>query len=112
HVTELADKVRGSKASARPTELSATQLLRPAERFEFFAGLALPHVVAWSAGRGETWLAHPDGSWASYARHGVCQGGPRRLWSIAEAAYQQWLRLDRPPRERFGLTVGPAGQEF
>lgn len=111
-VPELADKVRGGKGSLRPTELSATHLLRPADRFEFFAGLSLPHVTAWSDRHDKTWLAHPDGSWACYSRHSVRQGGPRRLWSIAEAAHGQWLELGRPPRERFGLTVGPEGQEF
>jgi methyltransferase of ATP-grasp peptide maturase system len=111
-VGDLVNKVRGGFAPLRLTDLSATQLLRPAERFEFFAGLSLPHVLAWSGGRGETWLAHPDGSWASYSRHSVRQGGPRQLWSIAEAAHEQWLALGKPPRERFGLTVGPGGQEF
>ncbi|GAA3430803.1 ATP-grasp peptide maturase system methyltransferase [Kutzneria kofuensis] len=111
-VSELVDSVRGSQAPARPTELSSTKLLRPSDRFEFFAGLSLPHVVAWSGARGETWLAHADGSWACYARHSVREGGPRRLWSIAEATHEQWLALGRPPRERFGLTVGPDGQEF
>ena len=111
-VSDLLNKVRGRQALPRLTDLSATQLLRPAEKFEFFAGLSLPHVLAWSDGRSETWLAHPDGSWACYSRHSVRQGGPRRLWSIAEAAHEQWLALGRPPRERFGLTVGPDGQEF
>jgi methyltransferase of ATP-grasp peptide maturase system len=111
-VSELIDKVRDSRAPVRATELSAARLLRPMDRFEFFAGLSLPHVLAWSTSHGETWLAHPDGSWASYSRHSVRQGGPRRLWSIAEAAYEQWLDLGRPPRERFGLTVGQDGQEF
>lgn len=111
-VSELVDKVRGSQAPERLTELTATQLLRPADRFEFFAGLALPHVVAWRDTHGDTWLAHPDGSWARYSRHSVAQGGPRRLWDIAEEAHTEWHALGRPPRERFGLTVGPDGQEF
>jgi methyltransferase of ATP-grasp peptide maturase system len=109
---DLVDRVRGAQAPQRTTDLTAHRLLRPAERFEFFAGLSLPHVTAWSGAHGETWLAHPDGSWARYSRHSVRQGGRRELWSIAEAAHEQWLALGRPPRERFGLTVGPDGQEF
>ncbi|EWM15369.1 ATP-grasp peptide maturase system methyltransferase [Kutzneria sp. 744] len=111
-VSELADKVRGSQGSARTTELTPKRLLRPAGRFEFFAGLALPHVSAWSDTRSQTWLAHADGSWACYSRHSVSEGGPRRLWSIAEAAHEEWEALGQPPRERFGLTVTPGGQEF
>jgi methyltransferase of ATP-grasp peptide maturase system len=111
-VTDLIDQVRGSHAKARLTELTATRLLRPADRFEFYAGLSLPHVVAWSDTHGDTWLAHPDGSWARYSRHSVSQGGPRRLWDLAEQAHTEWHALGRPPRERFGLTVGPDGQEF
>ncbi|MFC0439563.1 methyltransferase domain-containing protein [Kutzneria buriramensis] len=111
-VHELINKVRDVTAPVRPTGLTATRLLRPADRFEFFAGLALPHVLAWSGGHGETWLAHADGSWACYARHSVREGGPRQLWAIAEGAYERWLALDTPPRERFGLTVGPDCQEF
>ena len=111
-VSELADKVRGSQGSARTTELTPKRLLRPADRFEFFAGLALPHVSAWSDTRSQTWLAHADGSWACYSRHSVSEGGPRRLWSIAEAAHEEWQALGQPPRERFGLTVTPGGQEF
>ncbi|WP_249227338.1 methyltransferase domain-containing protein [Kutzneria sp. CA-103260] len=110
--SDLVDRLRGAQARQRPTDLSATRLLRPAERFEFFAGLSLPHVMAWSGAHGETWLAHPDGSWARYSHHSVRQGGPRQLWSIAEGAHEEWLALERPPRERFGLTVSPAGQEF
>jgi hypothetical protein len=69
-------------------------------------------VLAWSTGHGETWLAHPDGSWACYSGHTVRQGGPRRLWDIAEDAHQQWQDLGRPSRARFGLTVEPHRQEF
>jgi protein-L-isoaspartate O-methyltransferase len=109
---DLVNRVRGARAPERPTDVTAHRLLRPAERFEFFAGLSLPHVVAWRDTHGDTWLAHPDGSWARYSRHSVSQGGPRRLWDIAEQAHAEWHALGRPPRERFGLSVGPHGQEF
>ncbi len=35
----------------------------------------------------------------------VFEGGPRRLWVDVEAAYEQWLALGSPTRERFGITV-------
>jgi methyltransferase of ATP-grasp peptide maturase system len=111
-VSDLVNKVRGQHAPARHTDLTVATLLRPIDRFEFFASLVLPQVVAWSGGRGETWLAHPDGSWACYSHRTVRQGGPRRLWDIAEATHERWLELGSPGRDRFGLTVTPERQEF
>jgi hypothetical protein len=40
----------------------------------------------------------------------VTQGGPRSLWNAAEALYQDWCCLDRPDRDRFGLTVSHDGR--
>ena len=42
--------------------------------------------------------------------HGVRQGGNRKLWDLVEKAYNQWLDLGSPPRQRFGLTVTHDGQ--
>jgi protein-L-isoaspartate O-methyltransferase len=70
--------------------------------------------------------AHPDAdadadaderSWASVdfegqAPYAVEQYGPRRLWDEIEAAYRWWQEMGRPPTDRFGLTVGPAGRRL
>ncbi|EME97990.1 hypothetical protein J7W19_13970 [Streptomyces mobaraensis NBRC 13819 = DSM 40847] len=39
----------------------------------------------------------------------VWQGGPRRLWDEAEAAYGWWVAQGAPSPARFGLTVDDAG---
>ncbi|MGK5640175.1 hypothetical protein ACSNOK_17950 [Streptomyces sp. URMC 126] len=39
----------------------------------------------------------------------VWQGGPRRLWDEAEAAYRWWTARGEPGPDRFGLTVDGAG---
>lgn len=38
----------------------------------------------------------------------VWQGGPRRLWDEAEAAYRWWVGQGEPPPGRFGVTVDGA----
>lgn len=102
-------------APARPTDLTTDQVLHPSSRFEFFAGLALSQVIP--AVRGENvFLVHGDGSWARVTTHAgratVAQGGPRRLWNLAEAAHEQWTAMGKPGRERFGITVTPRQQEI
>ena len=71
-------------------------------------------------GEATLWLLEasgPGGSWASVDyipgkdTYAVEQAGERRLWDEAEAAYFQWLRWGRPELARFGLTVGPDGQQ-
>ncbi|AHI01755.1 methyltransferase domain-containing protein [Kutzneria albida] len=112
HRTAWSGWPRGPQTSRRQTELSARTLLRPGLRFEFYAGLLLPGVMPWTDEQGGTWLAHADGSWANYVEGVVVQGGPRSLWDLAETAYEQWDALDRPCRDRFGLTVTPEAQYF
>lgn len=63
----------------------------------------------------QIWLADGTGSWACHVTdsdhaHGVRQGGNRKLWDLVEKAYNQWLDLGSPPRQRFGLTVTHDGQ--
>jgi protein-L-isoaspartate(D-aspartate) O-methyltransferase len=98
----------------RSTELPASTVVDPGSAFEFFAGLVLADVVVGHGPRGRVHLAHPDGSWARlHTRESgteVEQGGPRRLWDLTEDAYRQWHALDRPRRERFGITARPDGQ--
>jgi methyltransferase of ATP-grasp peptide maturase system len=64
-----------------------------------------------------SWISTPDGSWTEVGLvadqaglHTVTEAGPRRLWSIVEQAHGQWIDLDRPGWERFGLTVTPDRQ--
>ena len=103
-------------ASSRPTDLAVDAVLSPRSPFEFFAGLARPDVQATQPDDHHTWLVHPDGSWVLHrTRRGerrVSQGGPRRLWDLAEHGYQQWRDLGEPRRDRFGLTVTPDRQDL
>jgi protein-L-isoaspartate O-methyltransferase len=54
-----------------------------------------------------------DSSWAlvDFSEATVTQGGPRRLWDITEALYEEWCTLGRPDRDRFGLTVPTNGPQ-
>ena len=54
-----------------------------------------------------------DSSWAvvNFAEATVTQGGPRRIWDITEALYEEWCALGRPDRDRFGLTVPADGSQ-
>ncbi|RSD25638.1 methyltransferase domain-containing protein [Amycolatopsis eburnea] len=102
------------------TRLPMSAVLQPRRQFEFFAGLALPGVRPVRDGGDEeapgVALVHPDGSWVRHRKRAgadeVAQGGPRALWEIAEAAYVDWCELDKPDRDRFGVTVTEARQEF
>jgi methyltransferase of ATP-grasp peptide maturase system len=54
-------------------------------------------------------LRTTDGSWAEVSADTtttrVTEGGPGRIWSIAEHAADWWERRGRPTRSRFGLTA-------
>ncbi|MGZ3141948.1 ATP-grasp peptide maturase system methyltransferase [Lentzea chajnantorensis] len=89
----------------RTTTLPMATVVDPAGPFEFFAGVALPDVVA-----GQDWLGHPDGSWVHHHGSHVDQGGPRRLWDLAEQALALWEDLGKPRRQHFGVTIGHDGQ--
>lgn len=60
-------------------------------------------------------LRTTDGSWAEAttgaAGHRVTEGGPRRIWELAEQAADLWTQHDRPTRSRFGLTATTAGTQ-
>nr|WP_246843266.1 methyltransferase domain-containing protein [Allokutzneria sp. NRRL B-24872] len=58
-----------------------------------------------------------DGSWCAVriradgnGRREVRQGGPTPVWSVFEAAHEDWLALGRPGWDRFGLTVTADGR--
>ena len=84
-----------------PSRLPFDVVTRPQSSFEFFAGLALPGVVPL-----QDLLTHPDGSWVRHRdKNEVAQGGPRRLWDIAEHAYVEWaatlmVKGRKTPRRR------------
>jgi methyltransferase of ATP-grasp peptide maturase system len=102
----------------RETQLPLETALQPRRQFEFFAGLALPGVrpVREDTEAGGIALIHNDGSWVRHRkrgrRHEVAQGGPRALWDIAERAYDEWIELGKPERDRFGVTVDGSDQRF
>ncbi|MFD4643089.1 methyltransferase domain-containing protein [Lentzea sp. NPDC058436] len=91
----------------RTTTLPFNTVLDPASPFEFFAGTALPDVVA-----GPNWLAHSDGSWVHHHGSHVDQGGPRRLWDAAEDALVEWHDLGKPRRSQFGVSIDGDGQHL
>ncbi|MFD4672244.1 methyltransferase domain-containing protein [Lentzea sp. NPDC058450] len=91
----------------RATTLRLNAVVDPASPFEFFAGIALPGVVA-----GRDWLAHSDGSWVHHRGSHVDQGGPRRLWDLAESAAADWHDLGEPRRQDFGVTITRTAQHL
>ncbi|MEC3975386.1 methyltransferase domain-containing protein [Amycolatopsis sp. H20-H5] len=99
------------EAEWRSTSLPLNVVVEPRSTFEFFAGLALPGVAPLRH-EGALMLTHPDGSWTRHQTGEVAQGGPRRLWDVAERAYLEWTSLGKPGRERFGLTIGGPDQVF
>jgi methyltransferase of ATP-grasp peptide maturase system len=111
---------RPSRDEWEQTRLPMSTVLQPRKQFEFFAGLSLPGVRAVRDGADDeapaVALVHPDGSWVRHRKRGgadeVAQGGPRALWEAAEAAYVEWCELDKPDRDRFGVTVTGERQEF
>ena len=111
HPAMLLAKHTGESGDVTPTQLPLDAVLSPSSRFEFYAGLELPNVVALG-----DHLLHADGSWARHrtldGEHVVEQGGPRRLWDDVERAHGEWTALGQPSRDRFGITVTPEAQEF
>ncbi|RAY15359.1 protein-L-isoaspartate(D-aspartate) O-methyltransferase [Actinomadura craniellae] len=64
------------------------------------------------------WLWSPSGSWATaihrpdQQEYEIRQAGDRRLWEETETAYFRWVTRGEPGRDRFGMTVTPAGQRI
>jgi protein-L-isoaspartate(D-aspartate) O-methyltransferase len=61
-------------------------------------------------------IGNSAGAWAACdyepgtAQFEVTQYGDRRLWDEVADAYAWWVAAGEPGPERFGLTVGPAGE--
>jgi methyltransferase of ATP-grasp peptide maturase system len=105
----LLERRGADSGHSRRTSLGFGAVLDPSSRFEFFAGLALPGVVAIG-----DYLVHQDGSWVRQRTDSgeqvVEQGGPRRLWDVVERGHLEWTALGEPRRDRFGITVTPDSQ--
>ncbi|MGH3933027.1 MAG: hypothetical protein ACRDTF_23980, partial [Pseudonocardiaceae bacterium] len=109
---------RALRSDDEPTRSPATMPSGEVTSLDFplFAALRVPGVALhWFQPEGtpamRTYLLGRDGSWAYQelddGRLVAVQGGQRRLWEEAEAAYQEWVELGKPARDRFGLTVTP-----
>ncbi|MFF1686154.1 methyltransferase domain-containing protein [Streptomyces sp. NPDC058254] len=108
----------GDETSTRITEAEFIGEQFTAQRFVL--GLRVPGCTLVVAdkrdGARPVWLySLTDRSWAcAMFRDGdtarVWQGGARRLWDTAEAAYGWWVDHGRPDHTRFGLTVTREGQ--
>lgn len=109
--------IDGGRGDTRQTSLPTEAITHEDNPFEFFAALTVPgggwnHLTFTPSNGGptETWLAQGDGSWVCHITtpggiHTVRQGGPTRLWDQVETAHQQWRQINRPTRDRFGLTI-------
>lgn len=102
--------IHAVKASTQPgRETSTSADVWFDSDFSFLRSAALPGVrFLAKLDTGAAVFTHPDGSWASVSDSVVVQSGPRQLWNLVEYAYETWLNLGRPQRDRFQLTVdGP-----
>jgi len=111
-------------SSPRSTVLPELSLIGR-EPWRFFVSLVLGDLTFTDvmshdfpdSGGLQHWLIAADGSWAyqELTRNGepiVREGGKRRLWTELETAVVQWADLDKPERERLGLTVQQGRQEI
>lgn len=112
---DLLTVARSQAGTTRTTDLNPSALDH--DGFLFYASLTVPAAqigVAPEDGPSETWLLADDGSWAAHQDSDgsttVAQGGPARLWDQLEAAYGTWQRHGRPTRDRYGMTITPAGE--
>ena len=68
-----------------------------------------------TGGLPQDWFLHDDGSWACVTEEQdggrmIAQRGPQLLWDRVEELHREWIRLGKPARERFGVTVTPDRQ--
>ncbi|MDH6132223.1 hypothetical protein P3T37_001608 [Kitasatospora sp. MAA4] len=122
--------VRGQRQPSEPFDVDDTFDYRPAvagpgefdtHPAQFALGLRLPGLrtmdvwadhARFGTGRTEIWdsISYAHCRWADPdGNHAVAQSGPRRLWDEVEAAFEWWVKNDRPGPERFGLTVTTDG---
>ncbi|MFI9720341.1 hypothetical protein ACIHFE_11885 [Streptomyces sp. NPDC052396] len=110
-----------AQGDASSTPLTEREFCRPAVELALSLRLrdCRQQLAAKRYGVRPLWLTDPAGdSWACvlFRDDGLptltWQGGPRRLWDEAEAAYRWWTRQGEPPCHRFGLTVTPHGRHI
>ncbi|MGB8997287.1 MAG: rRNA adenine N-6-methyltransferase family protein [Pseudonocardiaceae bacterium] len=94
------------------TDVDLADLL--GEHARFGIGLRVPDCrLSWDLGDdgylSTLWLLAPD-SWASVHGRTVRQAGQRRLFDEVISAYAWWQHAGCPHRDRYGVTVIPAGQ--
>jgi protein-L-isoaspartate(D-aspartate) O-methyltransferase len=94
------------------TDVDLADLL--SEHARFGIGLRVPDCrLSWDLSEdgylSTLWLLAPD-SWASVHDSTVRQAGPRRLFDEVISAYTWWQHAGRPGRDRYAVTVTPAGQ--
>ncbi|MGH4017831.1 MAG: ATP-grasp peptide maturase system methyltransferase [Pseudonocardiaceae bacterium] len=107
----LQQALRGPAGARRASTLS-TDVLNGND-FILFAALHVEALLWWftpdDTRTTQTWLLHPDGSWAYQqpADDELCveQSGPRHLWDELEAAHAAWLAAGKPTRDRIGVTI-------
>ena len=85
----------------------------PASTEDGSGGFPLLLVEAGAEGAGQS-----DSAWAAAdyepgaVDHRVTRYGRRNLWEEVSNAYLPWIGWGQPDRERFGLSVTPAGQHL
>jgi methyltransferase of ATP-grasp peptide maturase system len=109
---DLYADVDRAEGTTRPASITIDAL---GGGFGMFAALLIPAQrlgIVPDDGPEQGWLLGSDGSWAcqtatSDGTPTVTHSGPIDLWALLENAHAEWDRLGRPPRQAFGLTVGP-----
>ncbi len=115
----LLQQALGSPAGTEHSSLLCVDVLHGND-FILFAALHVDALLWWftpdATSTTQTWLLHPDGSWAYQqpvnGELRVEQGGPRQLWDELEDAYNEWSAAGHPTREQIGVTVSPEGQRI
>jgi methyltransferase of ATP-grasp peptide maturase system len=116
-VTALLDKASthyyDTDAKPRPTDLTCEAL--NIDGFRVLAALHVPAYLAWADDGRQTWLLHPDGSYACHTidddgGQSVTEHGTHQLWTDLEHAWHQWNEHGQPDRHTFGISV-TTGQE-
>jgi len=81
-------------------------------QFQFLLAVAVPGLrFLATLDDGAAVFTHADGSWAAVAGSVAVEAGPRRIWKLVEDAYESWIDLGNPSRDRFRLRVDGSAQQ-
>ncbi|MFC4586129.1 methyltransferase domain-containing protein [Sphaerisporangium corydalis] len=103
------------------THLDPRRVVRSSAGADVAVAGSLPDVYGTHAGEEDggfrLWLWSGDSEAQvhrapGYKQSSVFHRGPRDLWAEVEAAYLRWVSWGAPDRDRFGMTVTPAGQHI